>query len=111
MLRITAFIAASTQLCMAMLTLNANGPQMLNVNWAGVRSITFAAGDNAPGSQFVFDNFRFNNTPDPMVRSVIPEWATIVLMGTGLFGVGVVAHSAGQPRVSPDLSLHVFGAT
>lgn len=91
MLRITAFDAGSTQLFMTMLTLNSGGPQMLNVNWTGVRSITFAAGDNEPGSQFVFDNFRFNNTPDPMVPDVVPEPATIVLMGTGLFGLGVVA--------------------
>ena len=88
--RIRAFDAASVEIFTTLLNLNTTSRQLLNVSWAGVRSVTFASGDGAPGSQFVFDNFRFNNTPDPNVPptpGVVPEPSTYALMATGLLGL------------------------
>lgn len=88
--RIRAFNASNVELFTTLLNLNTSGPQLLNVTWAGVRSVTFAAGDNQPGSQFVFDNFRFNNTADPNIPGVVPEPSTYALMATGLIGLVAV---------------------
>lgn len=77
----------ATLLFSQMLTLNTSGPQLLNVDWDNLTSVTFASGDGQPGSQFVFDNFRFNNTPDP---TITPEPASMTLLATGLLGIGVV---------------------
>jgi hypothetical protein len=85
---IRAFNAANTQIFVSNLVLSTSGPQLLNVNWAGVRRVSFASGDNAPGSQFVFDNFRFNNTPDPRI---VPEPSTYALLATGFAGLAVAA--------------------
>jgi hypothetical protein len=85
---LSAFNAANTQIFGQTLNLNTAGPQQLNVNWAGVRRVRFTAGNNAAGSQFVFDNFRFNNTPDP---SIVPEPSTYALLATGLAGLAVAA--------------------
>jgi hypothetical protein len=85
---ITAFNAANTQIFSSNLNLNTAGPQLLNVNWAGVRRVRFASGNGQPGSQFVFDNFRFNNTPDPRI---VPEPSTYALLATGLAGLAVAA--------------------
>jgi hypothetical protein len=85
---ISAFNAANTQIFNTTLNLNTAGPQLLNVNWTGVRRVTFASGNGQPGSQFVFDNFRFNNTPDPRI---VPEPSTYALLATGLAGLAVAA--------------------
>jgi hypothetical protein len=85
---IRAFNAANTQIFNTTLNLGTAGPQLLNVNWAGVRRVSFASGDNLPGSQFVFDNFRFNNTPDPRI---VPEPSTYALLATGLAALAVAA--------------------
>lgn len=78
---IRAFNAANAQIFSTNLVLSTTAAQLLNVNWTGVRRVEFASGDNLAGSQFVFDNFRFNNTPDP---NIVPEPASVVLLGTGL---------------------------
>ncbi|MCU0649321.1 MAG: PEP-CTERM sorting domain-containing protein [Gemmatimonadaceae bacterium] len=85
---ITAFNAANTQIFSTNLLLGTAGPQLLNVNWTGVRRVRFASGTGQPGSQFVFDNFRFNNTPDPRI---VPEPSTYALLVTGLAGLAVAA--------------------
>jgi hypothetical protein len=78
----------ATLLFSQVLTLNTSGPQLLNVAWDNLTSVTFASGDGQPGSQFVFDNFRFNNTPDP---TITPEPASMTLLATGLLGIAVAA--------------------
>jgi len=79
--------SGSSELFTTTLTLNTSTPQLLNVAWEGVDRVRFESGDNAPGSQFVFDNFRFNNVTDP---SIVPEPATILLVGGGLGLLGLV---------------------
>ena len=81
--------SANTEIFSTTLSLNTAGPQLMNVVWAGVRTVTFASGDNQPGSQFAFDNFRFNNTVDPIITA--PEPSTYVLMGAGLVALGLVS--------------------
>lgn len=85
---IRAFNAANVEIFNTALNLNTAGPQLLNVTWAGVRRVTFASGNNQPGSQFVFDNFRFNNTPDPRI---VPEPSTYALLATGLAAMALAA--------------------
>lgn len=75
--------SGATQLFSTSLTLNTSGPQLMDVTWEGVDRIRFESGSGSPGSQFVFDNFRFNNTPDPAIPSV-PEPGTLILLATGL---------------------------
>lgn len=89
--RIRAFNASNAEVFTTLLNLNTSGPQLLNVVWGGVRRVTFDSGDNEPGSQFVFDNFRFNNTADPNVPGIVPEPSTYALMATGLIGLITVA--------------------
>lgn len=86
-LSITGY-SGSTALYAQTLTLSTTTPQLFNVAWDNLTSVSFASGDGAPGSQFVFDNFRFNNTPDP---TITPEPASLVLLATGLLGIGGVA--------------------
>jgi hypothetical protein len=72
------------------LLLNTTTPQDIVVSWAGVDHVDFTAGDNAPGSQFVFDNFRFNGAADTVGGTVTPEPASMTLLAAGLVGlVGV----------------------
>lgn len=85
---IRAFDAGNTEIFSQLLNLNTAGPQLLNVAWGGVRRVSFASGDGAPGSQFVFDNFRFNNTVDPRI---VPEPSTYAMMVVGLIGVAGAA--------------------
>lgn len=85
---ITGFDAGNTQLFSQTLLLDTTGPQLLNVNWAGLRRVRFESGNNQPGSQFVFDNFRFNNTPDPSIP--VPEPGALLLLGSGLVGLVAV---------------------
>ena len=84
--RIAGF-SGSSELFTTTLTLNTSTPHLLDVAWEGVDRVRFEAGNNAPGSQFVFDNFRFNNVTDP---SIVPEPATILLVGGGLGLLGLV---------------------
>ncbi|MEP6781390.1 MAG: PEP-CTERM sorting domain-containing protein, partial [Gemmatimonadaceae bacterium] len=84
-LSVTAFNASNVQIFNSLFSLQTSGPTLMNVNWAGVRSVTFASGTNLPGSQFSFDNFRFNNTVDPAIPpTTAPEPATFAMMGAGL---------------------------
>jgi hypothetical protein len=83
----------ATVLFSQMLTLSTAAPQLLNVAWDNLTSVTFASGDGLPGSQFVFDNFRFNNTADP---TITPEPASMTLLATGLFGIAAVARRRKQ---------------
>ena len=94
--RITGFNGA-TQLFSQMLTLSTVTPQLMNVAWDNLTSVSFASGDGLPGSQFVFDNFRFNNTPDP---TITPEPASMTLLATGLIGLFGVARR--RRKVSLD---------
>jgi hypothetical protein len=74
------------------LLLNTTTPQDVVVDWAGVDRVEFSSGDNAPGSQFVFDDFRFNGAADVVggTADVTPEPASMTLLATGLVGlVGV----------------------
>lgn len=84
---ITGYDAADIPVFTQGLVLNTAGPQLMNVTWAGLRRVRFESGDGFPGSQFVFDNFRFNNTPDPSINDVVPEPATMSLLATGLAGM------------------------
>jgi hypothetical protein len=81
---ITGFSGA-TQLFQSFLLLDTDTPQNLLVEWAGLDRVVFASGDGQPGSQFVFDNFRFNGAVDP--GSTVPEPATMTLLATGLAGM------------------------
>lgn len=84
-LSVTAFNAANVQIFNSAFSLQTTIPTLMNVNWAGVRSVTFASGTNTAGSQFAFDNFRFNNTSDPHIPpTTTPEPATVAMMGAGL---------------------------
>ena len=85
-LLVTGFNGA-TPLFSQGLTLNTTTPQLLNVNWTGLTRVRFESGTGAPGSQFVFDNFRFNNTADPSI-GVVPEPATVGLVAGGLVLLG-----------------------
>lgn len=87
----------STTLFSQMLTLNTAGPQLLNVAWDNLTSVTFSSGDGQPGSQFVFDNFRFNNTADP---TITPEPASLTLLATGLLGIAGAARR--RRKISRD---------
>lgn len=87
-LSITAFNGA-TQLFQSFLTLDTQTPQQLAVLWDNVDRVEFASGTGTPGSQFVFDDFRFNNAPIP---SVVPEPASLVLLGSGLLGLAAVQY-------------------
>ena len=91
LVRIRAFNSSDGEVFTTLLNLNTSAPQLLDVVWGGVRRVTFDAGNNEPGSQFVFDNFRFNNTADPNVPGIVPEPSTYALMATGLIGLIAVA--------------------
>ena len=80
-----------------MLTLSAVTPQLVNVAWDNLTSVSFASWDGLPDSQFVFDNFRFNNTPDP---TITPEPSSMTLLATGLIGLFGVARR--RRKVSLD---------
>jgi len=95
-LQITGF-NGTTQLFSQVLTLSTLTPQLVNVAWDNLTSVSFASGDGSPGSQFVFDNFRFNNTPDP---TITPEPASMTLLATGLIGLFGVARR--RRKVSLD---------
>lgn len=85
---ITGYDASNVPVFTTGLTLNTTGPQLMNVTWAGLRRVRFESGNGQPGSQFVFDNFRFNNTVDPSIgNGVVPEPATMSLLATGLAGM------------------------
>jgi hypothetical protein len=81
--------SGATQLFATTMTLSTAGPQLMDVVWEGVDRVRFESGTGSPGSQFVFDNFRFNNTPDPAIPAV-PEPVSLLLLGTGLVGVAAV---------------------
>lgn len=83
-LAIRGYNAADIEIFSTNMTLSTSASQLLNVTWNGVRRVTFASGDGQPGSQFVYDNFRFNNTPDPRI---VPEPQTSVLLAAGLAGL------------------------
>ncbi len=84
-LDITAF-SGSNQVFQTAMILNTSTPQELSVTWDGIDRIEFASGDGNLGSQFVFDNFRFNGATDPST-STVPEPATMTLLATGLAGL------------------------
>jgi hypothetical protein len=82
--------SGATLLFATSLTLNTAGPQLMDVTWAGVDRVRFQSGSGSPGSQFVFDNFRFNNTPDPSIPpTTVPEPGALLLLATGLAGLAV----------------------
>lgn len=70
------------------LQLNTTTPYLFDADWVGVDRVEFQSGNNAPGSQFVFDNFRFNNAVDP---SIVPEPSTLVLLASGFVVLGMVS--------------------
>lgn len=92
---IRAYDSGNAEIFSTLLNLNTAGPQLLNVAWAGVRRVDFASGDGAPGSQFVFDNFRFNNTVDP---TIVPEPSTYAMMVVGLVGIAGAARRRRRQR-------------
>jgi hypothetical protein len=71
------------------LQLNTTTPQDVVVDWTGVDRVEFSSGDGEAGSQFVFDDFRFNNAADVVggTTDVTPEPASMTLLATGLVGL------------------------
>lgn len=87
-LRIAGLNSSNVEMFSTSLTLTTTGPQLLNVNWTGIRSVEFSSSN----FQFVFDNFRFNDTVDPTIPpTTVPEPSTVALMGAGLFAVLVAS--------------------
>ncbi|VAX32118.1 hypothetical protein MNBD_NITROSPIRAE03-1246 [hydrothermal vent metagenome] len=83
------------------LVVGPKGPALFAANWAGIDNLTFSSyylyskccgkgsskgccGDTEKPSQFVMDNFSFNNKPSENV----PEPTTFLLIGSGLVGLG-----------------------
>ncbi len=64
--------------------LSTTTPYLFDVDWVGIDSIEFQTG---LGSQFAFDNFRFNNSVDP---SIVPEPSTLALLASGFVVLGLV---------------------
>ena len=77
--------------------LNITGPTNEVFNWAGVSSVRFSAsggtnpgGLSGDGTQIAFDNMLMNNA------TVTPEPATLVLLATGLAGIGGIVRRRRQ---------------
>lgn len=69
------------------------------VDWAGIDTVSFSSSGGTidptaglvyvPGTQFVLDNVRVNESPTPVMTGT-PEPGTITLLGTGLAGLTVL---------------------